>query len=101
VVVNLIEKNIDKILALCKQHKVASLFVFGSVLTKKFNANSDVDFVVDFKDVDINQYADNYYDFKDALENIFGRNVDLLEQKAIKNPFLKQSIDNSKQLIYG
>jgi hypothetical protein len=98
---NIIEKNIEKIRALCKQHKVSSLFVFGSVLTKKFNAQSDIDFVVDFKDVELKQYADNYYDLKDALENIFQRNVDLLEQKAIKNPFLKQSIDNSKQLIYG
>jgi predicted nucleotidyltransferase len=98
---NEIEKNIEIIRDLCLRHKVYKLFVFGSVLTKKFKKDSDIDFLVDFKDVDLYEYADNYFDLKDALENIFNRNVDLLEDKAIKNPYLRQSIDSSKQLIYG
>ena len=61
----------------------------------------DIDLLVDFKDVDLYSYADNYFDLKDALEKIFKRDVDLLEDKAIKNPYLRQSIDSSKQLIYG
>jgi predicted nucleotidyltransferase len=80
---------------------VARLFVFGSVLSKKFKKSSDIDLLVDFKDIDLYDYADNYFYLKDALENIFKRNVDLLENKAIKNPYLRQSIDSSKQLIYG
>ena len=98
---NLIERNIDKIRDLCSKHKVGRLFVFGSVLTDRFKNDSDVDLVVDFQGVDLYDYADNYFDLKESLESLLNRDVDLLEEKAIKNPFLRQSIDSSKQLIYG
>jgi len=97
----IIEQNIDKIRDLCSKYKVARLFVFGSVLSGRFKKGSDVDFVVDFQDIDLYDYADNYFDLKDSLEKIFKRNVDLLEDKAISNPYLRQSIDSSKQLLYG
>ena len=97
----IVERNIDKIRDLCIKYKVASLFVFGSVLTDKFKNESDVDLLVDFKDVDLYDYADNYFNLKSSLENLFNRKVDLLELKALKNPYLKSSIDSSKQLIYG
>jgi predicted nucleotidyltransferase len=74
--------------------------VFGSVLTDKFGKNSDIDFLVDFSNIDLHQYADNYFDLKSSLEKLLGRPVDLLESKAIKNPYLKHSIDSSKRLIY-
>ena len=97
----MVERNIDKIRDLCARHKVGKLFAFGSVLTSKFQSDSDIDFVVDFTGVDLYDYADNYFDLKFSLENLFKRNVDLLEDKAINNPYLRQSIDSSKQLIYG
>lgn len=97
----LIDKNKDVIVSLCKQYRVKRLFVFGSVLTQRFNKNSDIDIIVDFEDIDLYKYADNYFDLKTALELLFKRKVDLLEDKAIKNPFLRQSIDTTKQLIYG
>ena len=98
---NLIERNIDKVADLCTKHQVSRLFVFGSVLTTKFKKDSDIDFVVDFSKIDLYNYADNYFDLKFSLENLFKRNVDLLEEKAIENPYLRQSIDATKQLIYG
>ena len=97
----LIENNIQKIVALCKKYKVGKLFVFGSILTNRFNDNSDVDLVVDFDKVALEDYADNYCDFKFALEKLLGRDIDLLEDKAIRNPILRKNIDNSKLLIYG
>ncbi|MCX6228268.1 MAG: nucleotidyltransferase domain-containing protein [Bacteroidia bacterium] len=98
---NLIESNIDNVRTLCKLHKVQRLFVFGSVLSDRFKKDSDIDLVVDFKGVELYDYADNYFDFKQSLENLFKREVDLLEDKAIKNPYLRKSIDSSKQLVYG
>ena len=98
---NLIDKNIDTIRDLCSKHKVGKLFVFGSVLNEKFKNDSDLDFIVDFKNVEVYEYADNYFELKYSLENLFKRDVDLLEDKAIINPFLRQSIDSSKQLVYG
>lgn len=95
------ERNIDKIRELCSKYKVRKLFVFGSVLTDKFKKDSDIDLIVDFQGVDLYEYADNYFDLKESLENLFKRDVDLLEDKAIKNPYLRKSIDSSKQLIYG
>ncbi|MCF8371946.1 MAG: nucleotidyltransferase domain-containing protein [Bacteroidales bacterium] len=98
---SIVDRNIEMIQALCAKHKVAKLFVFGSVLTRRFKKDSDVDFVVNFVDVDLYDYADNYFDFKYSLENLLDREVDLLEDKAIKNPFLRKSIDSSKKLVYG
>lgn len=98
---SILDKNIDKIRTLCNKHQVTKLFVFGSVLTDKFKKSSDIDFIVDFEGVDLYDYADNYFDFKKSLEKVLKRQVDLLEEKAIKNPFLKKSIDSSKELIYG
>jgi predicted nucleotidyltransferase len=98
---NLIEKNIDKIRDLCIRHKVGKLFAFGSILTNRFREDSDIDFVVDFAGVDLYDYADNYFDLKYSLENLFSREVDLLEDKAIENPYLRHSIDSTKKLIYG
>ena len=98
---NLIESNIDNVRTLCKLHKVQRLFVFGSVLSDRFQKDSDIDLIVDFQGVDLYDYADNYFDLKESLENLFKREVDLLEDKAIKNPYLRQSIDSSKVLVYG
>jgi hypothetical protein len=98
---NLIERDIDNIRDLCDKHKAGRLFAFGSVLTKRFQSNSDIDLVVDFVGVDLYEYADNYFDLKYSLEVLFKRNVDLLEDKDINNPYLRQSIDSTKQLIYG
>jgi predicted nucleotidyltransferase len=99
--VNIIESNIEKIRLLCSKHKVSRLFVFGSVLKDSFNKDSDIDLVVDFSKIELDDYADNYFDFKEQLESIFNRPVDLLEEKGIRNPFLKKQIDVEKQLIYG
>jgi uncharacterized protein len=96
----ILDKNIDKIRALCDKHKVTRLFVFGSVLTDDFNKSSDIDFLVDFSGVDLYEYADNYFDFKKSLEDLLNRQIDLLEEKALKNPYLKETIDSSKKLIY-
>jgi uncharacterized protein len=97
----IIDKNIEIIKDLCTKHKVRRLFVFGSVVTGRLKKNSDVDLLVDFHDVDLYEYADNYFNLKKALENLLERDVDLLEDKAIKNPYLRYSIDSTKQLIYG
>ena len=98
---NLIESNIDNVRTLCKLHKVQRMFVFGSVLSERFQKDSDIDLIVDFQGVDLYDYADNYFNLKESLENLFQREVDLLEDKAIKNPYLRQSIDSSKVLVYG
>ena len=98
---NIIENYSKDIIELCKIHKVKSLYAFGSVLTEKFNNESDIDLIVDFQQLDVLDYGDNYYDLKFSLENILKRNIDLLEQKAMKNPYFIKTINQNKKLIYG
>ncbi|MBE2272897.1 MAG: nucleotidyltransferase domain-containing protein [Flavobacteriales bacterium] len=93
--------NINEIIKLCETHQVASLYVFGSVLSGKFNAESDIDFLVNFKEINLSDYADNYFNLKFSLEDLLKRNVDLLEEKALKNPYFIESINQQKELVYG
>ena len=98
---NLIESVNKEIVTLCKTHKVKTLYAFGSVLTDKFNPESDVDLIVDFEPINVLEYGDNYYNLKFSLEDILKRNVDLLEEKAIKNPYFRKTLNQNKKLIYG
>ena len=97
----ILDEHINDIKKLCSEHKVKQLFAFGSVLTEKFNKDSDVDLVVDFEPIDVLSYADNYFDFKFSLQEVLNRLVDLLEEKAIKNAYFRQAINLQKRLIYG
>ncbi|MCL1888040.1 MAG: nucleotidyltransferase domain-containing protein [Kiritimatiellaeota bacterium] len=86
---------------LCAQNKVKSLYAFGSVLTDRFDNDSDIDLLVDFQSQGPLEYADCYFNLKFALQDLFGRPVDLLENKAVRNDRLRREIDNTKELIYA
>ena len=86
---------------LCLRNKVKSLYVFGSVLSEKFHEDSDVDLIVEIDADDPEDYAENYFNLKFELQDLLKRPVDLLESKAIWNPFLRKNIDESKHLIYA
>lgn len=77
------------------------MYAFGSVLNDNFSSHSDIDFLVTFSGVNPLEYFDNFMDFKEALENLFSRKIDLVETQTLKNPILKQSINRSKVLLYG
>ena len=98
---NEVEQNIQSIKNLCINHSVDKLYLFGSILGNGFNEKSDIDFVVRFKNIELLKYADNYFDFKFSLEDLFNRPIDLLEEPAIKNPYFLESLNESKKLIYG
>lgn len=97
----LLDKHSSDIHKLCKDHKVKSLYAFGSMLTDQFSLTSDIDLIVEFDNIDVSKYADNYFGLKFSLEDIFKRPIDLLEEKAIKNPYFKKAISQKRQLVYG
>ncbi len=97
----LIEMNMDKIVALCKKYKVAKLWVFGSILTPRFNDDSDVDFSVIFHYDQIQDLFITFFDFIDELQALLGRKVDLVDETAVKNKYFREELDNTKQLVYG
>lgn len=86
---------------LCALHNVKTLYAFGSVVFDQLTEKSDVDFIVDFDAIDIKNYADNYFDFKFSLQDILKRPIDLIEEKAIKNPYFKQAVNKQRKLVYG
>lgn len=98
---SIIERNIDGIILLCHAHAVEQLSVFGSVLTDRFNDKSDIDFLVRFGSVPIESYADNYLQFSVSLGELLGREIDLVEDKAIRNPVFRNNVDRTKVQIYG
>lgn len=91
----------NEIKTLCENSRVKSLFAFGSVTRNDFNEESDIDLVVDFNESDPFKYTDLYFQLKSKLESILKRQVDLLEERAIRNRIFKQELENSKIKIYG
>ena len=90
----------DAIAELCSTHFVTELLVFGSVLRPSFNADSDVDFVVRFEGVPPMEYFNNYMELKEKFELLLGRKVDLIEDKAVKNPIFRGILDREMQPLY-
>ena len=98
---SILKNQLDTIRSLCERYRVKTLYVFGSVLTPNFDTYSDIDLLVDFLDQDALQYASNYFQFKFELEKLFNRKIDLLEERASKNPYFIENINQKKQLLYG
>ena len=84
----------------CAAHKVVGLYAFSSVLGKKFNNNSDVDLIVEFDAIDVEAYADNYFDLEFSSQDVLHRSVELLEKQALKNPYFLKAISPHCKLIY-
>lgn len=99
---HLITDNLQKIIALCKKYKVKTLYVFGSILTSRFNDKSDVDFSATFNhDPDPLIAGENFINFYMALEDLMGRRIDLVDEDYLKNPYFIEELNETKQLIYG
>jgi predicted nucleotidyltransferase len=86
-----------------RAHKVKSAYAFGSVCSDRFTDTSDVDMMVSFKDqlIPIEEYADNYFDLVYKLEELLGREVDLITERALKNPFFVKSVNETKTVIFN
>ena len=96
-----INPYLDKLRELCSLHHVSKLYIFGSATHEAFNDQSDIDFLVRFKDFERKEYFKNYTAFKEQLHQLFKRNIDLVEEQTLSNKVLTNSINNSKKLIYG
>lgn len=96
------ESKIEQIKELCEENKVKSLYAFGSVTRDEFaDELSDIDLVVDFEEKDPFRYTDLYFNLKSKLETLLKRQVDLLEERAIKNPVFRQELEDKKVKIYN
>jgi len=97
----IVTDRIDELKILCNTYNVKSMYVFGSVCTDKFNDNSDIDILISFETLSIDQYTDNYFDLHYKLQDLFGRKIDLLTEKSLSNPYFIKGLEQTKQLIYA
>lgn len=86
----------------CKQHHVETISLFGTAAKNALREDSDIDLLVEFSDdIDVLEYADNYFSLLDRLQGILNRKVDLVSSKSLKNPVLKEDIYRSKVDLYA
>lgn len=93
--------NLDQITSLCRNNRVNRLFAFGSVTNENFNAEkSDIDLLVEVNEQDPLKKGDYILNLWDGFEALFKRKVDLLTPNSIRNPILKEVIEETKVLVY-
>lgn len=97
----IIKDNLTQIQELCLKYDVKTMYLIGSACTNEFNQDSDIDILIEFKDLSIEQYTDSYFELHYDLEDLFSRKVDLVTNKSITNPYLKQSIEETKELLFA
>ena len=99
---NEIESRRMAIEALCREHGVARLLVFGSVLRDDFDLErSDIDFLVEFLPDAHKAWLAEFSELKAAMECLFGRKVDVISERGLKNPYVLATVDKEKELLYA
>ncbi len=97
-----LQAQLPSVVKLFKDHRVKSAYAFGSVVSDKFNEDSDIDFLINFEDnVEALERGKIWWNLYDTLRDIFNREVDLLIENTLKNPYLIEDINEKKQLIYA
>jgi predicted nucleotidyltransferase len=93
----LLQTHLPQVKNLMRYYGVNRAFAFGSAVKGPMHEDSDVDFIISFPEsMDYETYANNYFALANALEDLLKKNVDLVTEKTLKNPFLLESIDSHK-----
>ena len=96
-----LDRHLNDVAEVCRRFGVERLEAFGSVTRADFDpSTSDLDFIVRFSPPHDRGYADRYLNLAEALGNLFGRHVDVLTERSLRNPILKQSIAADRRIIY-
>jgi predicted nucleotidyltransferase len=85
---------------LCRRWKVTELSLFGSVLRDDFRPDSDLDVLVTFA-ADAPWSLLDLVTMRDHLRQILGREVHLVEQAGLRNPFRRQAILSHREVIFA
>jgi uncharacterized protein len=99
----IIAENRNAIADLCRQYGVSRLEVFGSAARGgDFDeALSDADFLVEYQRPAKHAALEEYFGLRERLSSLLGRSVDLVEPRAVENPYLLKAINNSRELVYA
>ena len=98
---SIVDEKTEQIDGLCRKHGIKELYLFGSALRADFGPNSDIDLGVVFSRNGVAGSFDQYFDFKNEVEQLLGRPVDLVCIASVRNSVLRRKLDESKRLIYA
>lgn len=97
-----IRERREEVARLCERHGVKALDLFGSATRADFDPDrSDLDFLVEFKPLAPNEHANAFFGLQEDLERLFGKPVDLIEIKPIRNPYFRQEVEATRVPIYA
>ena len=97
----ILENKRQELADICKSMKIKSLYAFGSVVTENFSDASDLDFLISFTDdISVDEYSENYFLLHYKLRELFNREVDIVTENSLSNPYFIESINNTKVMIY-
>ena len=85
----------------CIQYKVKKLHVFGSVVSGDNEVSGDIDFGVDFEREGFSGAFEQFMGFKDSLEEILEKPVDLIVSKPFRNTVFQEEVNKTKRLVYA
>jgi predicted nucleotidyltransferase len=97
----ILKDKLQQVTALLKEHKVKRAYAFGSVCTDRFNDDSDIDFLIAFEDeIDPLVYGNYYFEILFALEKLFKREIDLVTEASLRNPYFIKVMNKTKTPLY-
>jgi predicted nucleotidyltransferase len=97
-----IDQQLEAVQQLCRRHYVARLELFGSAANGNFDSTeSDLDFLVEFEPLSPSDRADAYFGLLATLQDLFGREIDLVEVEAVTNPYFLQSLAATRKVLYA
>lgn len=97
----LIKNNREALQVLCVRYRVQRLALFGSITNDQFDPKvSDIDVLVEFEPMTPVEHADCYFGLLEDLEDLLQSSVDLIEPGPITNPYFRQSIEQTRIIVY-
>ena len=98
---DIIRKNLEEIRNICASLNVKKLYVFGSASKGSFRPDSDIDLLVSFNEnLSFEDYADNYFELHYRLRDLLHREIDIVTERSLHNPYFIQNVNKTKKLIY-
>ena len=98
----IVRVQLDVLRGLCEKHRAKRLELFGSAAQGTFTVeSSDLDFLVEFQQLSPVEHAASYFGLLADLEDLFERSIDLIEPRAIRNPYVLQEIERTRELLYA
>jgi hypothetical protein len=97
----LLHERRDELQTACREHGVRELSVFGSMARSDTTESSDIDFLVEFVEMDPHAHKEAYFGLLTRLQGLFARDVDLVEAPALRNPYIKGRIERERVTVYA